>query len=313
MKGSAAAKKSNGLDEIRSQLSGGADLDRHQGDVAGFQKLASIIKVNCGIDLPVTPKNLSLMASRLRKVLAAYGIEDYKQFADLLNRGDKRAMNEFICAMTTNTTHFFREKEHFAHLRKSLPAMVEAKRKANAHQELRVWCAAASTGQEPFTILMTILGSGALPSNWTVKFLATDIDLNVLEKAARATYREDEVENVPASELNTFFDEGGAVSGERLYRIKKNFASMIRFARLNLVDNPWPFEHKFDVIFCRNVMIYFDGPTARDVVERQAAALNTGGLLYIGHSEMGHAKSALIKSVAPAVYERLPSSQGGRA
>jgi chemotaxis protein methyltransferase CheR len=283
----------------------GFDHSRLQNDLTGFSALSEILKGRCGIDLPPTPKNLSLMASRMRKLLLARGLESYGEYARMIHNQVPGVMNEFISALTTNTTHFFRENEHFNHLRKILPELIEAKRREGSN-ELRVWCAASSTGQEPYTILISLLESGVLPPGMTLKFLATDIDLQVLEKASNAIYREEDIENMPPVLVSRYFEKGIGGDGQRMVRVLPRYASMIRFARLNLIEPRWPFQNKFDIIFCRNVLIYFDSPTAQGVVERLAGQLNPGGYLYVGHSESGHVKTRLVKSVVAAAYVRLP-------
>jgi chemotaxis protein methyltransferase CheR len=290
----------------------GSDHGKLQGDIDGFMLLSRFLKERCGIDLPLTPKNQSLMASRMRKVLVARNLTGYAEYAALLSANAPGAVNEFVSALTTNTTHFFREAEHFEHFRKSLPALIEAKKKAGVN-ELRIWCAASSTGQEPYTILMSLLESGALPQGFSLKFLATDIDLRVLERASKAIYRFDDVENVPPALLSKYFEQGTTKDGQ-VYRLQSRYAQMIRFARLNLIESNWPFQHKFDVIFCRNVLIYFDSPTAQATVERLAEQLNPGGILYLGHSECGHVKTRLVKTMIAAAYQRVtvPVSGGGR-
>ncbi len=285
----------------------GDDLNRLQADEAGFQRLSAILKTHCGIDLPLTPKNLSLMASRMRKVLNARKMASYAEYATLLEGGQKGALNEFVTALTTNTTHFFREAEHFEHLKTMLPTLFANKRKAGQPNELRVWCAASSTGQEPYTILMTLLESGALPPNCDIKFLATDIDLTVLEKAARGVYKEEETENIPPLFLSKYFEQDQTNDGSKWRRVLPEFGSKIRFAPLNLVE-AWPFEKQFDIIFCRNVLIYFDSVTAQKTIERMAQQLNPGGLLYVGHSESGHVKTRLVRAMSAAAYQKIAAS-----
>jgi chemotaxis protein methyltransferase CheR len=160
---------------------------------------------------------------------------------------------------------------------------------------------------------MSLLESGALPQGFSLKFLATDIDLRVLERASKAIYRFDDVENVPPALLSKYFEQGTTKDGQ-VYRLQSRYAQMIRFARLNLIESNWPFQHKFDVIFCRNVLIYFDSPTAQATVERLAEQLNPGGILYLGHSECGHVKTRLVKTMIAAAYQRVtvPVSGGGR-
>lgn len=269
-------------------------------DSEGFLLLAKLLKEMVGIDLPLTPKNMSLMASRLRKILVELGIENYGAYRDYLVSGGDAAKRRFISAMTTNTTQFFREKDHFDELTRRLPSLVDAKRRANS-SEIRVWCAAASTGQEPYTILMTVLEALGEGSSLNLKFLATDIDLEVLQRAADGIYSEAEIEGVPPNLLSKYFEP--CVSGRgRGWRVREVYRRMIRFAQFNLVQEPYPFQHRFDVVFCRNVLIYFDNGTAAGVVDRLARQLSPDGLLFVGHSECGLTRSSQLKTLAPAAY-----------
>ena len=281
-------------------------LSALQADVSGFERLSHFLKERCGIDLPTSPKNLSLMSSRLRKILEARSIANYQAYANLLDKGSASDMNEFISALTTNTTHFFREGEHFKHLTTAVSELMEQKTRDHSPREIRVWCAASSTGQEPYTILMTLLEAGLMQKGFTLKMIATDIDIAVLEKAANAVYRLEDAEGIPAALRSKYFEVKKDQAGASWARVRKEFAQMIRFARLNLTDTQWPFQQKFDFVFCRNVLIYFDAPTAQATIERMATLLPPGGLMYIGHSECGHVKTKLVKTVHPAVYKRLP-------
>jgi len=282
-------------------------LDEMTSDVDGFLKLADLLRQWAGIDLQNTPKNLSLMASRLRKVIASHGLQTYDQYYGfLLQAGAGSKRQEFISALTTNTTQFFREREHFDELTRKLGDLWNRKRRSG-QSELRVWCAAASTGQEPYTILMTILealGEEVAPA---LKFLATDIDLEVLARAAQGEYQANEVNSLPGLYVQKYF-ESRKEGSQKVYRVRDQYQKLIRFAQFNLIQPSYPFQHRFDIVFCRNVLIYFDSQTAMGVVEKLAGVTSPGGLLFVGHSECGLARSAALRTTVPAAYERLDDS-----
>jgi chemotaxis protein methyltransferase CheR len=281
---------------------------RLQQDLPGFLVLSRLLKELAGINLPDNLKNLSLMASRLAPVLKARGLGDYGTFARLLKSGDQEAITEFVSALTTNTTHFFREGAHFQHLSQALPAILERKRKSG-HRELRIWCAAASTGQEPYTIAMTVLGGIPDAAHWDIRFLATDIDPEVLSRASLGQYNESEMAGVPPLLRQKYFQSRSQIPTRKsphseIEQVVPGLSQLIRFAPLNLMSEKYPFQHPFDIIFCRNVLIYFEAATASAVVHRLGTALGAGGLLYLGHSESGTMKSNILAPVGHAVYQR---------
>jgi chemotaxis protein methyltransferase CheR len=224
----------------------------------------------------------------------------------MLSRGSSEHLTEFICALTTNTTHFFRESVHFDFLKNRLPELAEAKRKQHKH-ELRVWCSASSTGQEVYTLMMVIQSflNDANPAfkTWDLKFLATDIDPEVLERASSGTYQETELSGVPDPLKQQFF-RAVRTGVQKAYQVQSEYRSKIRFAQFNLLTERYPFQFPFDIIFCRNVLIYFDRPTAEKVIEKLAGALAPGGLLFLGHSETGMMRSKVMKTLASGVYQK---------
>lgn len=277
-------------------------FDHLQADVEGFRLLSKELKERTGINLPENSKNLSLMASRLHSRIADIGLETYEEYLELLRDDDPELVRDFIQALTTNTTHFFRESRHFDFLREALPGMLRLKKPGS---DLRVWCAAASTGQEPYTIGMTLLETLGPQSGWNLKFLATDIDDSVLRTAINAVYTEKEIGDLNPMLRQKYFESAGNGSG-RDYRVKQSLRGLIRYANLNLM-NEYPFQHKFDIIFCRNVLIYFDRETVDRVIEKLADALAPGGLLFIGHSETGALRCASLEPVSTAVYRKKGS------
>jgi len=274
-------------------------------DRASFDKLAALLGNMAGIDLPYTPKNVTLVSSRLGKILRVQGITSYADYIKPLSRGDQAATSEFISAMTTNTTQFFREDAHFKILKKILPTILEEKKRLQ-NRQLRIWCAASSAGQEPYTIAMTLLESIPAASSWSIKLLASDIDLKILEYAVRGVYTSAEAQSAPKLILQKYFDSR-TDNGEKRFRVKKEVRELVTFAPFNLLNESYNFKQPFDLIFCRNVLIYFTRPNAATVVDKLANCLHPEGYLFLGHSEAGMVRSPTLKAVSHAVYSRVNS------
>ncbi len=271
-------------------------------DEKGFTALSVWLKSSAGIFLPLSQKNLTLMAARLSKVIVRFGLKDYQDVHKLLLKGDEALKKDFIEAMTTNKTEFFRESQHFDVLPKVLQDIMRTKQEAGAPHELRVWCAAASRGHEPYSILFTLLESGLNPVQWRLKFLASDIDQTVLGAGSKGVYKEDEILEVPLAMKEKYFKNMGGQPCR--YLVKDEYREMITFAQVNLIQFPYPFQHKFDIIFCRNVLIYFDREMTQQVKENLAEALAPNGYLFIGHSETGSGRIAALKTVEAALFKK---------
>jgi len=219
-----------------------------------------------------------------------------KSFQDYLQRVERDQGEEwdaFINALTTNLTAFFREPHHFPLLRDHVLSLRK--------RPLRLWCSAASTGEEPYTMAMTMVdafGSFKPP----VQIIATDIDTNVLSKAEAGIYPLDRVEKLPPETLKRFFLKGSG-NNAGYVQVRKELRDLISFRQLNLLDAHWPISGLFDVIFCRNVMIYFDKDTQYKILKRFAPMLETHGLLFAGHSESLHHAADFFKLRGKTVYE----------
>lgn len=248
-----------------------------------------------GINLPLNSKNESLMQNRLSRLVRKYQVSDFIELEALMNQGNPLLIEDFISTMTTNKTHFFREEAHFDFLKKSLPDHFKN------YSDLRIWCAASSTGQEPYSIAMTLNESLTPAQKSRSKILATDIDLDILKKAQAANYQPNELEGLPTSLQKKYCVSDIKSKGVLINTEIKNF---VDFARFNLVTGNYKFNKPFDYIFCRNVLIYFDPPTTYRVIDSLANCLRPGGLLIIGHSESGTAIPGQLKSVAQAVYRK---------
>lgn len=261
-----------------------------------YEKFARRIYELAGVHLPYTEKNMSLMRNRIVKLIRQHQFNDYEEYWGLLERGDSQVVSEFISALTTNLTSFYREPGHFEFLARQLPQLCQS------FSDVRVWCAAASTGQEPYTIAMTAIQ--AVPEQHKkVRILATDIDLQVLRKAATGTYEEKEMQGLPPTERSRFF-ETTSRNSQKVYRAVDQVHQMIHFAPFNLTEKVYEFRQKFHIIFCRNVLIYFDEATTKKVLDNMVSALEPGGFLIIGHSESGNVRHPSLKSLSPAVYQK---------
>ncbi len=280
-----------------------------QSDLTGFRSLSRILKELTGIELPENQKNLCLMATRLHGFLQENRIEGYAGLARILASGDRFAIQSFVASMTTHTTHFFREDQHFSVLKQEIPKLIE-KKTASSPRELRVWCAAASTGQEPYSIAITLLESLPNPLSWDIKFLATDIDEKSLRAACRGMYTEHEANSMPPLYRQKYLRPLEGNPG--LLQISPSLRKMIRFAPLNLAQESYPFKHPFDIVFCRNVLIYFETQLANQVVRKLVSTLGEGGLLFLGHSEAGAMTPGLAAAVAPSVYRKQGSGRIAR-
>jgi chemotaxis protein methyltransferase CheR len=289
------------------QSRGLQQLDRLKEDREGFLELAELIYQRAGIHLPENSKNLTLMASRLNKLVDVAKLGTLTEVARRARR-DTRLMEQVIEAMTTNTTYFFRESSHFDLLPGVARDLLDQKAKSSQPAELRVWCAAASSGQEPWTILITLLEAFGDKLPFQLKFLATDISIEVLEEASMGVYTESEIQGLSPTRqskyLNSTANPIKAKSGAE-FRVRKDLLSQIRFAQFNLMSDPYPFKRKFDIIFCRNVLIYFDRPTVERTIEKMTGCLSPGGSLFLGHSESGMMRRKDLKTISHAAYRKV--------
>ncbi|WP_019612915.1 CheR family methyltransferase [Psychromonas ossibalaenae] len=264
-------------------------------DFAHVQKL---IYEHAGISL--SPKKEELVYSRLVKRLRFHKISRFSVYLSLLDDPHSSEWEEFINALTTNLTSFFREKHHFEALASHIKRNYS---KVSQDQPIKIWCSASSTGEEPYSIAMTMVslfGCLAPP----VKILATDLDTRVLEKARKGIYSIDKIEQLSRLQTEQFFLKGkGAQEGFVL--IKPELQRLITFKKLNLLSPEWPMKGQFDVIFCRNVMIYFDKETQYELLAKFAEKLPPRGLLFVGHSESFPNASSVFKLEKHTVYRRV--------
>ncbi len=261
---------------------------------AQFQRVCDIVYRFSGIHLKEGKE--SLVRARLMKRLRALGIGSFQDYLRLIESpSGQDELRQMIDVMTTNKTSFFRESAHFDFLVEHiLPTM---------HQpRLRFWSAACSSGEEPYTLAMVLCEHLRDIHSRDVKILATDLSRPVLAKAAQGLYTDKQLEDVPASYLQKYFQVRSAKEG-RMYQIHPSLRSLVRFACLNLLE-PWPMKGPFQVIFCRNVMIYFDRQTQERLVNRFHELIEPGGYLFVGHSEGLSGVKHRFQYIRPAVYRK---------
>ena len=263
-----------------------------------FKRVQKLIYDHAGISLSESKQEL--VYSRLSRRLRATGINSFSEYLGLLENNDEVEWEEFTNALTTNLTSFFREAHHF-------PILAEQIRKHRGSEPFLIWCSAASTGEEPYSIAMTAVdacGSFTPP----VMIIATDLDTKVLETAKAGVYPLNRVDKMNPEMVKRFFLRGTGKQ-EGFVRVRKELRDMITFRQLNLLDKTWPIRSQLDVIFCRNVMIYFDRPTQEILVRLLAEKLVPGGHLFVGHSESLSGVKHTLKLVRPAIYLKPASAK----
>ena len=266
---------------------------------ADFRSLAKYAHEQAGISLADSKRNL--VYSRLSRRLRTLGLTTFRDYREYLAANESE-LEAFINAISTNLTKFFRESHHFDHFRTHVAVpFVQTGHKAPG-QRLRVWSAGCSTGEEPYTIAVVLKREVRDVSRHDIKILATDIDTQVIAKGVQGVYPANSIDEVPKTYLEFFQPAGGDGEAANIV-MDDEVKSLITFRRLNLMES-WPFSGKFDAIFCRNVMIYFDNPTKAALVERYTQQLKPGGWLYIGHSESLIGSHPGLKLVGRTVYRR---------
>ncbi|AWB69108.1 chemotaxis protein CheR [Saccharobesus litoralis] len=238
-----------------------------------------------------------MVYSRLARRLRLYKHTDFATYLNYLEQNKEQEYSHFINAITTNLTSFFREKHHFEFLQTTAAADI---RKWHAlDKRVRIWSAGCSTGEEPYSIAMTAIPELVKPG-WDVKILATDLDSNVLAKAASGVYSDSNVEGMDDTLKRTWFVRNATSTS---YKVKDSLQKHISFKRLNLLE-PWPMKGPFDIIFCRNVVIYFDQPTKDALFQRYAELLRPGGYLFLGHSESMQRGIQEFEPLGHTIYRR---------
>jgi chemotaxis protein methyltransferase CheR len=263
-----------------------------------FDRLRQVVRELTGIAL--TEAKRELVYSRLARRLRKLKLSSFSEYCAMVEIGHGDELQELTNAITTNLTSFFRERYHFEQLAtEALPQLIKDRA---ATRRARIWSAGCSTGEEPYSLAIVLREAFERLSNWDVRLLATDIDSKVLETAAAGTYPEERLKGPDAARIARWFTQ---VENDATHRIARDeLKSLITFKQLNLFDT-WPMKGPFDVIFCRNVVIYFDKDTQRKLFDRMADIQEPGGWLFIGHSENLFNVTKRYKLVGRTVYRRV--------
>jgi len=265
---------------------------------AEFKRLREIVHARTGIALSDAKRELvyGRLARRLRKLK----LTSFAEYCQLVERAESEELQELTNAITTNLTSFFRENHHFEQL--SVEALPQVESKRSSTRRIRLWSAGCSTGEEPYSLAIVLCEALARLPNSDIKLLATDIDSKVVATAAEGVYAADRFKGVAAERVRNWFTQP---AGRPDFRAASaELKALITFKQLNLLD-PWPMKGPFDVIFCRNVVIYFDKATQRRLFDRMADLQEPGGWLFIGHSENLHNVTRRYKLVGRTVYRRV--------
>jgi chemotaxis protein methyltransferase CheR len=262
-----------------------------------FRKVAELVKSLAGINL--TEGKQELVSARLAKRLRALGLNSVGEY--LIFVREQKTQDELVTmldAISTNLTSFWRESDHFDYVTdKLLPRIVQKNQTT-----IRAWSAGCSTGEEPYGLAMLIHGSLPNPARYDFKILATDLSTKVLDTAKRGRYGEDRVKSIPPEPFKKYMTREKH-DGANIYTIEPVIRNLISFSRLNLMES-WPMKGPFDMIFCRNVMIYFDKPTQSKLIHRFFDLLRSGGTLFVGHSESLAGIQNPFKYIRPTIYEK---------
>lgn len=265
---------------------------------ANFERIRQFVTDNTGIVL--TEKKKDMVYGRLSKRIRKGGFGGFDGFIAALDDGNEDEQDFMINAITTNLTAFFRENHHFDYLANTLiPELVEKK---SHSKKIRIWSAGCSTGEEPYSIAITL--KEFLPDfdSWDIKILATDLDANVVAHGKAGIYREDRITGLPEDRIDRWFKKGSGDNSE-MVKVHPALQKMITFKRLNLLHE-WPMKGSFDLMFCRNVVIYFDKDTQRVLFDRYADLLAAQGHLFIGHSETLFKVSTRFESLGHTIYKK---------
>ena len=263
-----------------------------------FKLIADFIKDHSGINLKDEKK--TLLVGRLSSIVKEHNLNSFMEYYQLLKKDQEgKVLSQLIDKITTNHTFFMRESQHFNYLNQEvLPYM----KMAVKDKDLRVWCAASSTGEEPYTLAILLADFFKNEAvMWDKRLLATDLSLSVLEEAKRGIYSKEKLSTLPKIWVLNYFDK----ISEEQYQVKRTLRKEVVFRRFNLLEPQFPFKKKFHIIFCRNVMIYFDNDTKTKLISKLYDSLEHGGYLFIGHSESISRETTKFQYVQPAVYRKI--------
>lgn len=284
------------FDELRARIQSEREFLYTQDD---FAHVCALIYQRAGISLSASKKDL--VYGRLSRRLRATHHQSFADYLVMLDDADAPEWEFFTNALTTNLTSFFREKHHFDMLAAYL-------RQHGGHDTLRLWSAAASTGEEAYSIAITVADT-LHRANDVVKILATDIDTHVIEHGRKGVYPVERIEDLGEEQRRRYFQRGSGANDGKV-RVSERLRNMISFKRLNLLAEHWPMRNKFDVVFLRNVLIYFDKPTQASLLAHLGQVIKPGGLLFIGHSESPPMDRRVFEPAGRTAYRVHGASHG---
>lgn len=267
-----------------------------------FKLLGDLVYNTIGINLGSSKKEL--LRTRLGKRLRHLGISSFKEYYRYVTEENKDELTNLFDAISTNLTSFFREQKHFDYLRDIVLPEITAEGKRRGDWQLRTWSCACSTGEEPYSLAITLSDYLGESTRWGVKILATDVNTEVLDTAMKGFYKEARIEGLPKTMLKKYFLKGdGRQQG--YVKVKNNIRNLISFRRINLTAPRYPFRKEFDFIFCRNVMIYFDKFTQKQIIDKLYHHLKKGGYLFLGHAESLTGIETDFKYIQPTIYKKI--------
>lgn len=267
-----------------------------------FQRFSRYVYDKCGINLHGGKKEL--LKARLGKILRQRNFHSFRAYYDqVVNDKSGYELTLLLNSISTNLTYFFREPEHFDFLRaKALPELIETKA-SSRDNSLRLWSAGCSSGEEAYSIAITVSEAVYGMKKWQIEIYATDLSTKVLATANAGIYEEEKVHNIPFDLKRRYFQKGSN-KWKGYFRVKKGIRDMISFKRLNFMEK-FLFKDPFDVVFCRNVMIYFDNPTKEGLIKKLSQCLSNGGYLLVGHSESLTGVKHQLKYIQPSIYKKI--------
>lgn len=266
-----------------------------------FRLISELVYKHCGINLHDGKKEL--VRARLAKRLRLCNFPSFSEYIDhVLNDPSGREFSNLVDCLSTNLTSFFREAQHFEFLRaRFLPQLLERKRRQKSHR-IRAWSAGCSSGEEPYSVAIVLHEAVEGVGRWDIKVLATDISTAILERAKRGVYDQERIAPLSAMQQASFLTTR-RVDGRKLFEVNDRLRNTVVFRYLNLMAD-WPIRRPLDFIFCRNVMIYFDKPTQQNLITRYYGLLDSGGVLFTGHSESLTGINHAFKYVQPTIYAK---------
>lgn len=270
-----------------------------------FEYLKSVVYKSTGIFL--APHKKIMLQSRLNVRLRILGLKNFEEYVKKL-KADKsffqKEILEIINRITTNKTDFFRENHHFEYLKNTHFPKIEKQLQSIHSKRLRIWCSASSTGEEPYSIAITVHEYFHQKTNWDVKIIASDIDTNVLATAQKGVYKDERLATIRKDLIMKYFDIVKTDGTSRDYQVKPFLKNMVTFQKINLLEFPYPFKDNIDILFCRNVIIYFDKPTQKKLFSQMEKVMSKEGLLVIGHSETLFGITDSFKFLGHTIYQK---------